>query len=71
MSTITDIDTPSTNGLRKALLFVSDDRRPLWGWWCPECTQARGLLIRQADFESRGGARRAAQSHEKRREHNR
>ncbi len=64
------LDTPTTNGLRKALLFVSDDGRE-WGWWCPECTQGKGRLVSQGEFATRDGARRAGKQHEQRWEHNR
>lgn len=69
MSTKLELDVPSTNGLRAALLFVSDDARSKWGWWCPECTQTDGPLISQDDFATRDGARRAGKQHEERRGH--
>lgn len=62
------LDVPLTNGLKKCLLYVNDDARVKWGWWCPACT-TDDFLVGGDDYATRDGARRTARAHEERRGH--
>lgn len=62
----TETEVRRTNGLTTAVLF--ENGYGVWGWQCWKCSRP-GVLIMQDGFETRDGARRAAQKHEKRRGH--
>ncbi len=53
-------------GLKVAVLF--EDGYGHWGWICWRCSRS-DVRIQQDGFATRGGARKAARDHEKRRGH--